>query len=146
MNIRKIIREEANDFEWTKYIPDTRADYLLGQLSNKERETPWSTRQALKKRGYTDNDIMDTLAKHHQPRKRFNHEYDEDVVYWTTNHGSSTFQFNYPPRENTLTKKFIDYIKENPSGTKQDFYIEVLGEPYRKGHNGQFWTSIVASG
>ena len=146
MDIRKIIREEVNDFGWTEDVPDTRADYLIGQLSDEERRGPYAIKQALRKKGYSDNEIMDTLAKHHQPKDKFKHEYDEDTVYWTTGHGSSTFQFNYPPRPNTLTNKFVSWIRSNPGGTKQDFYPEVLGEPYRRGHNGQFWSSIVASG
>jgi hypothetical protein len=140
MDIRKIIREEVNDFDWAEDVN------VFSTLSDEDRKNVYRMRQALMDRGYTHDEAIQVLAQHHQPRKRFNHKYDEDTVYWTTDHGSSTFQFNYPPREGTLTKMFVDWIQENPGGTKQDFYSEVLGRPYSKGHNQQFWSSIVASG
>jgi hypothetical protein len=140
MDIRKIIREEVDAFDWADDITP------IDSLDDSDRKNVYTMRRALLDKGYSHEEVIQILAQYHQPRKRFKHEYDEDTTYWTTDHGSSTFQFNYPPRQGTLTQRFVDWIKENPGGTKQDFYPEVLGEPYRRGHNGQFWTSILASG
>ena len=146
MDIRKIIREEVTEFEWTDDIPDTRADYLIGQLSDAEKENPYLIRQALRKKGYSDEEIMDTLSKHHQPKEKFNHEYDEETTYWTTDNASSTFKFKYPPKWNSLTRKFVDWVRWHPGTTKREFYLEVLGRPYSPGHQAQFFQSIQAAG
>jgi hypothetical protein len=89
---------------------------------------------------------MDVLARHHQPRERFKHEYDEDTTYWTTNNASSTFQFKYPPKWDSLTRKFVDWVRWNPGSTKKEFYKEVLGRPYTSGNQAQFFQSIQDSG
>ena len=146
MDIKKIIKEEINDFDWTDDIPSNRADFLINQLSDEERKNPYTIRKSLRKKGFSDKEIMDTLAKHHQPMDKFNHEYDEDTTYWTTDNGSSTYKFKYPPKWNSLTRKFVDWVRLNPGGTKKEFYAEVLGRPYTPGNQSLFFSSILSSG
>jgi hypothetical protein len=147
MNIRKIIREEVDEFEWAGDIPDARADYLFGQLSDEERVGPYSIKKALMSRlGVTEKEAMDVVAKHHQPKEKFKHEYDEDTTYWTTDNASSTFKFKYPPKWNSLTRKFVDWVRWHPGTTKREFYKEVLGRPYTSGHQAQFFSSIQDAG
>ena len=67
-------------------------------------------------------------------------------AYWVPNNSSSTFTFKYPPRENTLINKFINYIKNNPGTTAKEFYKEVYDFDYYSGYNTQFWGSIKDSG
>jgi hypothetical protein len=142
--IKRILKE--SEFDWVDDIPDTRADYLFGQLSDEERKNPYTIKKSLRNKGYSDKEIMDTLAKHHQPKEKFKHEYDEDITYWTPENSSSTFKFRYPPKWNSLTRKFVDWVRWNNGGTKKEFYDEVLGRPYTSGHSSQFFGSIQDSG
>jgi len=138
--VQQIIQEEVNDFEWAEQVT------ILDGLSDREKENPYSMLNVLLRKGYSKNDAMDVVAKYIEAPSKFNHVYDEDVTYWTTGNQSSTFQFKYPPRWNTLTRKFVDWVRLNPGGTKKEFYIEVLGKPYTPGHSAQFFQSIKASG
>jgi hypothetical protein len=140
MNLRKIIKEEVNDFEWAEKVTP------MDSLSDEERLNNYRTLKALQNKGFSKEEALKIMAEYVPPRERFKHEYDEDTVYWTTDHSSSTFQFNYPPKENSLTKLFVDWVKLNPGGTKREFYSEILGYKHRPGHNQQFWSSIIASG
>jgi hypothetical protein len=105
MDIKRIIKEEVNEFEWAEEITP------VDQLTDKEKSATRYMFQALIGRlGLSEPEALKILAQYKQPRKRFKHEYDEDTTYWTTDHGSSTFQFNYPPRQGTLTQRFVDHL------------------------------------
>ena len=65
---------------------------------------------------------------------------------WETDSYVSSYQFKYPPRKGTMTQKFVDYIKENPGRTANQFYEDVLGYPRPRGHNNMFFASIKNSG
>ena len=65
---------------------------------------------------------------------------------WEANSYVSSYQFNYPPRKGTMTQKFIEYIKENPGRTSNQFYEDVLGYPRPRAHNNMFFSSIKDSG
>jgi len=65
---------------------------------------------------------------------------------WKPNSYVSTFQFDYPPRKGTMTQKFVDYLKENPGSTPNQFYEDVLGYPRPRAHNNMFFSSIKDSG
>ena len=141
MNLLKIIREEVNEFEWAEEIS------VMDSLSDKERTNPYAMLKTLTtKFNLTRNEAMKIIAQHIQPLEKFKHEYDDDITYWTTDNSSSTFKFNYPPKWNSLTRKFVDWVRWNPGGTKNEFYQEVLGNPYPKGHQSQFFSSIKDSG
>ena len=74
------------------------------------------------------------------------HFLDNDHVTWSPNSYVSTFQFKYPPRKGTMTQKFVDYLKNNPRKTSNQFYEEVLGYPRPRAHNNMFFSSIKDSG
>ena len=67
---------------------------------------------------------------------------------WEPNSYVSSYQFKYPPREGTMTQKFIDYLKQlHPQKrTSNQFYEDVLGYPRPRAHNNMFFSSIKDSG
>jgi len=67
-------------------------------------------------------------------------------TYWVPGNSSSTFVFKYPPKENTLINKFVNYVKKKPGVTAKEFYKEVYDFDYYPGYNTQFWGSIKDSG
>ena len=65
---------------------------------------------------------------------------------WQPESYVSSYKFIYPPREGTMTRKFVDYLKQNPKSTANKFYEDVLGYPRPRGHNAMFFASIKDSG
>ena len=140
MDLRKLIKEEIGDFDWAQSLN------VMDALTDEEKSNNYRTLMALQKKGFTREESLKIMAEYVPPRERFNHEFDEDTTYWSPENPSSTFQFNYPPKWNSLTRKFVDWVRLNPGGTKKEFYIEALGFEYRPGHNQQFFGSILHSG
>ena len=65
---------------------------------------------------------------------------------WQPQSHVSSYKFNYPPREGTMTQKFVDYLKQNPGKTSNQFYEDVLGYPRPRGHNAMFFAAIKDAG
>ena len=65
---------------------------------------------------------------------------------WQPESYVSSYKFNYPPREGTMTRKFVDYLKQNPKSTANKFYEDVLGYSRPRAHNAMFFASIKDSG
>lgn len=65
---------------------------------------------------------------------------------WRPNSYISTYTFKYPPRQGTMTQKFVDYVKENPGKTSNEFYEDVLGYSRPRAHNNMFFSSIKDAG
>ena len=65
---------------------------------------------------------------------------------WQPESYVSSYKFNYPPREGTMTRKFVDYLKQNPKSTANKFYEDVLGYPRPRAHNAMFFASIKDAG
>ena len=70
----------------------------------------------------------------------------QDYKTWDSTSYVSSYTFKYPARKGTMTQKFVDYIKENPRRTSNQFYEDVLGRPRPRGHNNMFFASIKDSG
>ncbi len=70
---------------------------------------------------------------------------DDGTIYWRPNNIASTYKFRYPPHENSLTNRFLTFIKENPGSTASEFY-ESEGRTRRPGHNSMFFGSIKDAG
>tara|TARA_Y100000310_G_scaffold64178_1_gene59718 strand:+ start:1421 stop:2971 length:1551 start_codon:yes stop_codon:yes gene_type:complete len=84
-------------------------------------------------------------------RKELDKEFFQEIVgydyrTWTPGSYVSTFTFKYPPREGTMTQRFVDYLKQNPRKTSNQFYEDVLGYPRPRAHNNMFFSSIKDSG
>jgi hypothetical protein len=71
---------------------------------------------------------------------------DLDYKTWDSTSYVSSYTFRYPPKQGTMTQKFVDYLKENPRRTSNQFYEDVLGYPRPRGHNNMFFASIKDSG
>ena len=73
---------------------------------------------------------------------------------WSPGSWVSSYTFKYPPREGTMTQKFVDYIKQNvgyglgksKGKTANQFYEDVLGIPRPRGHNAMFFAAIKDAG
>jgi hypothetical protein len=65
---------------------------------------------------------------------------------WQPQSHVSSYKFNYPPREGTMTQKFVDYLKQNPGKTANQFYEDILGYPRPRGHNAMFFAAIKDAG
>ena len=69
-----------------------------------------------------------------------------DYKTWETTSYVSSYMFKYPPRKGTMTQLFVDYIKQNPRSTANEFYMDIYGYPRPKSHNNMFFASIKDSG
>lgn len=67
-------------------------------------------------------------------------------VLWSSKNSHSSYKFEYPAAENSMTKRFLDYINTNPGKTAEEFYIDVLGKQRRPAHNSMFFSSITDAG
>jgi hypothetical protein len=47
---------------------------------------------------------------------------EAESVEWTLKNSTSSMTLEYPPKEDSLTKKFLNFIFENPGSTIIDFY------------------------
>jgi len=83
---------------------------------------------------------FDVLFKNHVPTK-------DGSILWRPVSSHSSYKFEYPASETSLTKRFLDYLIANPTGkTPEEFYQEVLGTPRRPAHNSTFFSSIKDAG
>lgn len=65
---------------------------------------------------------------------------------WKLQNHMSTMAFKYPPKPDSLTAKFVDFVKKNPgTATKKTFYASI-GRVYTSGHNSQFFAGIKDAG
>ena len=71
---------------------------------------------------------------------------DLDYKTWDSTSYVSSYIVKFPARKGTMTHKFVDYIKENPRRTANQFYEDVLGYPRPRAHNNMFFSSIKDSG
>jgi len=92
------------------------------------------------------NHIYLPLVKQQLDKDFFKELIGHDYATWRANSYVSTFKFKYPPREGTMTQRFVDYLKQNPRKTSNQFYEDVLGYPRPRAHNNMFFSSIKDSG
>jgi hypothetical protein len=71
-----------------------------------------------------------------------------DYKTWDTQSYVSSYTFKYPPKQGTMTQKFVDYLKElyPQKRTANQFYEDVLGYARPRAHNNMFFASIKDSG
>jgi hypothetical protein len=67
-------------------------------------------------------------------------------VLWQATNSHSSYKFEYPTHQNSLTMRFLNYVREHPGRTSEEFYQDVLGYRRPKGHNSMFFGSIKDSG
>jgi len=73
---------------------------------------------------------------------------DVDYTTWDAQSYVSSYTFKYPPKQGSMTQKFVDYLKElHPQKrTANQFYEDVLGRSRPRAHNNMFFASIKDSG
>lgn len=67
-------------------------------------------------------------------------------VLWSSKNSHSTYKFEYPAAESSMTKRFLDYIIANPGKTAEEFYIDVLGRRRPPANNSSFFSAISDAG
>jgi hypothetical protein len=67
-------------------------------------------------------------------------------VLWSPSNSHSSYKFEYPAHQNSMTGKFLNYVTENPGRTAEQFYQDVLGHRRPAGHNSMFFGSIKDAG
>ena len=92
------------------------------------------------------NHIYLPLVKQELNKDFFKEITGREYATWTPNSYVSTFTFKYPPREGTMTQRFVDYLKQNPRKTSNQFYEDVLGYSRPRAHNNMFFSSIKDAG
>ena len=92
------------------------------------------------------NHIYLPLVKQQLDKDFFKELIGHDYATWRANSYVSTFKFKYPPREGTMTQRFVDYLKQNPRKTSNQFYEDVLGYSRPRAHNNMFFSSIKDAG
>ena len=120
----------------------TQSDYLSSNHTNdqyRHRPDDWRERIFLQQ-------IYFPNLKKFLNKDFFKFILDSDFSTWTPQSYVSTFKFKYPPREGTMTQRFVDYLKQNPRKTSNQFYEEVLGYSRPRAHNNMFFSSIKDSG
>lgn len=70
---------------------------------------------------------------------------NNDTIDWNKSNPHSTIKLIYPPKPNSLTKKFLDFIYENPGSTKADFYKHINRE-LTPGNNTDLFARLKNSG
>ena len=115
------------------------SDYLKRNYENMYRGDEWGAVVFL-------NHIYFPLLKKELDKEFFQNVVGNDYATWTPGSYVSTFKFKYPPREGTMTQRFVDYLKQNPRRTSNQFYEDVLGYSRPRAHNNMFFSSIKDSG
>ena len=115
------------------------SDYLRRNYENMYRSNDWGAAVFL-------THIYLPLVRKELGGEFFKSIIDSDYAMWRPNSYVSTFTFKYPPREGTMTQKFVDYLKQNPRKTSNQFYEDVLGYSRPRAHNNMFFSSIKDSG
>jgi hypothetical protein len=67
-------------------------------------------------------------------------------VLWKAFNSHSSYKFEYPAHPNSLTVKFLNYVREHPGKTAEEFYVDVVGHRRPRGHNSMFFGSIKDAG
>lgn len=67
------------------------------------------------------------------------------TVDWKLQNPSSSLKFIYPPKPDSLTKKFLDFIYQNPGSTKAEFYNHI-NRQLTPGNNAHFFAGIKDAG
>ena len=86
------------------------------------------------------------LVKGILDQSRFQEAAGHEFKTWNPASHVSSYTFKYPPREGTMTKKFVDYLKQNPGKTSNQFYEDVLGYSRPRAHNAMFFAAIKDAG
>jgi hypothetical protein len=64
---------------------------------------------------------------------------------WERKSGFSTMTLEYPPKPNSVTQQFIEFILKKPGSTVKEFYLSINRE-YVKGNNNQLFAALNQSG
>ena len=77
-----------------------------------------------------------------------------EYATWQSQSSVSSYTFKWPPREGSMTQKFVEYLKQNvgyglgdsKGKTANEFYEDILGYSRPRGHNAMFFAAIKDAG
>ena len=119
--------------------PGLKPEHYLSEEPGRFRHEDWGAKVFLSQfylplvKGTLDQSIFQEAAGH-------------KFKTWNPASHISSYTFKYPPREGTMTKKFVDYLKQNPGKTANQFYEDVLGYSRPRAHNAMFFAAIKDAG
>jgi len=64
---------------------------------------------------------------------------------WKRENSTSSMQLVYPPKPDSITVQFLDFIFEKPGSTIKEFY-QWLDREYKPGNNSQLFAALNQSG
>tara|TARA_R110001599_G_scaffold120264_3_gene291278 strand:+ start:1757 stop:3322 length:1566 start_codon:yes stop_codon:yes gene_type:complete len=123
----------------------TQEDYLSDEI--RYGRTNWGAHAFLRQ-------IYIPIIKNTLNRELFIDAVGSKYTTWQPGGRMSSFTFKYPPRQGTMTQKFVDYLKQNvgyglgdsKGKTANQFYEDVLGYSRPRGHNTTFFAAIKDAG
>lgn len=91
---------------------------------------------------------LDTIISNHLLKLLFNNNVPskDGSVLWKPSSSHSSYKFEYPADPYSMTSRFLNYIRENPGRTSEQFYLDVYGRGRPAGHNSTFFSSIKDAG
>jgi hypothetical protein len=114
-------------------------EHYLSEEPGRFRHKDWGAKIFL-------NQFYLPLVKGTLDQNRFQEASGHEFITWNPQSYVSTYTFKYPPRQGTMTQKFVDYLKENPRKTSNQFYEDVLGYSRPRAHNNMFFAAIKDAG
>ena len=119
--------------------PGLKPEHYLSEQPGRFRHEDWGAKIFL-------HQFYLPLVKGTLDQSIFREASGHEFTTWNPASHVSTYTFKYPPREGTMTQKFIDYLKQNPRKTANEFYEDILGYSRPRGHNNMFFAAIKDAG
>lgn len=117
-------------------------------------QTEWNPTQLIQQ-CFRDDDFYENLTALVQDmidKALYNYFFQSNVpskdgsVLWQATNSHSSYKFEYPAHPTSLTTEFLNYVRQNPGRTAEEFYQDVVGHRRPKGHNSMFFGSIKDAG
>lgn len=139
----KVTKEENNRVKFTLYYHINFEDNWMDSLTLECNDSKKLVRTFEEKVKAYENVLLKRIEKIQFKKK------NKDLTFWDPSNRSSTYSFSKPERGSKLTKKFIDYVKEQNNkdkpATRKDFLMKNYGHA-KPGFLSSFFSSIKNAG